>query len=80
MVNEVLPRENVIPRAYALARQILKSPPMTVKLFRPVLMQQVKRLMLDSVSHGLMAEGLAFAAEWPQSRIKEPVTPYDKKR
>jgi len=79
MVNEVLPREDVVPRAYALARQILKSPPMVVKLFRPILMQQVKRLMLDSVSHGLLGEGLAFAAEWPQNRIREPSTPYDKK-
>jgi hypothetical protein len=51
---------------------------MTVRLFRPVLLQQVKRLMLDSVSHGLLAEGLAWAAHWPQSQIKVPSTPYDK--
>jgi enoyl-CoA hydratase/carnithine racemase len=77
MINEVLPREDVLPRAYTLARKILTAPPQTVKLFRPVLMQQVKRLMLDSVSHGLLGEGLAFAAHWPQNRIREPGTPYD---
>jgi enoyl-CoA hydratase/carnithine racemase len=77
MVNEVLPREQVLPRAYELARQILKSPPMTVRLFRPTVLQQVKRLMLDSVSHGLLGEGLAFAAHWPQNPINVPKTPYD---
>lgn len=78
MINEILPREDVLPRAYELARQILKAPPMTVRLFRPILMQQVKRLMLDSVSHGLLGEGLAWAAHWPQNEIRVPKTPYDK--
>jgi enoyl-CoA hydratase/carnithine racemase len=77
LFNEVLPREDVLPRAYDLARLILKSPPMTVRLFRPVLMQQVKRQMLESVTHGLLAEGLAWAAHWPQNPIKVPSTPYD---
>jgi enoyl-CoA hydratase/carnithine racemase len=77
LVNEVLPREEVVPRAYELARQILKSPPMVVRLFRPTLLQQVKRQMLDSVSHGLMMEGMAWSAHWPQNRINVPSTPYD---
>jgi enoyl-CoA hydratase/carnithine racemase len=77
LVNEVLPREDVVPRAYELARQILKSPPMVVRLFRPTLLQQVKRQMLDSVSHGLMMEGMAWSAHWPQNQIRVPSTPYD---
>ena len=77
LVNEVLPREQVLPRAYELARQILQSPPMTVRLFRPTLLQQVKRLMLDSVSHGLMMEGMAWGSHWPQNQINVPSTPYD---
>ena len=57
--------------------KILKSPPMTVRLFRPTLLQQVKRLMLDSVSHGLMMEGMAWGSHWPQNQINVPSTPYD---
>ena len=72
LVNEVLPRDQVLPRAYELARHILEHKPMVVKLFRPTLLQQVKRLMLDSVSHGLMIEGLAYAAESPDKDIKVP--------
>lgn len=72
LVNEVLPQDQLLPRAYELARHILEHKPMVVKLFRPTLLQQVKRLMLDSVSHGLMMEGLAFAAEPPSKDIKVP--------
>lgn len=72
LVNEVLPRDQLLPRAYELARHILEHKPMVVKLFRPTLLQQVKRLMLDSVSHGLMIEGLAYAAESPDKDIRVP--------
>jgi hypothetical protein len=78
MINEILPRERLIERAYELARVVLQSTPTVVKLFRPILMQQIKRLMLDSVSHGLLGEGLAFAAQRPQHSIRIPKTPYDK--
>jgi enoyl-CoA hydratase/carnithine racemase len=72
LFNEVLPQDQVLDRAYELARYILTHKPMVVKLFRPTLLQQVKRLMLDSVSHGLMMEGLAYAAESPDADIKVP--------
>jgi enoyl-CoA hydratase/carnithine racemase len=72
LFNEVLPKEDVLPRAYELARHILTKKPMVVRLFRPTLLQQVKKLMLENVSHGLMIEGLAYAAESPDSDIKVP--------
>ena len=72
LVNEVLPQDQVLPRAYELARYILTHKPMVVRLFRPTLLQQVKRLFLDSVSHGLMIEGMAYAAESPDADIKVP--------
>ncbi len=77
LVNEVLPQDQVVERAYELARQILKAKPMTVRLFRPTLLQQVKRMMLDSVSHGLMLEGMAAVASWPDGDIKVPRVPSD---
>ena len=79
MINEILPHGTLVDRAYELARIILKSPGPVVKLFRPILMQQIKRLMLDSVSHGLLGEALAFAAERPSRPITIPTTPYDAK-
>jgi hypothetical protein len=45
---------------------------MVTRLFRPTVLQQVKRLMLDSVSHGLMMEGMAYAAASPEGDIKVP--------
>lgn len=78
LVNEILPHGKLVERAYVLAHKILKSPAPVVKLFRPIVMQQVKRLMLDSVSHGLLGEALAFAAERPTNKITIPTTPYDK--
>ena len=33
--------------------------------------------MLDSVSHGLMMEGMAWGSHWPQKQINVPSTPYD---
>ncbi len=72
LINEILPQDQVLPRAYELARYILTHKPMVVRLFRPTLLQQVKRLMLDSVSHGLMMEGMAYAAHSPEGDIKVP--------
>ena len=72
LINEILPQADVLPRAYELARFILTHKPMVVRLFRPTLLQQVKRLMLDSVSHGLMMEGMAYAAHSPEGDIKVP--------
>jgi enoyl-CoA hydratase/carnithine racemase len=75
LVNEVLPAADVLPRAYELARKILEAPPMTVRLFRPTLLQHVKRLMLDNVSHGLMMEAMAAVVEFPQRPMPEVKVP-----
>jgi enoyl-CoA hydratase/carnithine racemase len=72
LVNEVLPQERVLERAYELARHVLRAKPMVVRLFRPTLLQQVKRQFLDNVSHGLMLEGMAAVANYPDADIKVP--------
>jgi len=72
LVNEVLPQDQVLDRAYELARVVLRASPMVTRLFRPTVLQQVKRLMLDSVSHGLMMEGMAYAAHGLHGDIKIP--------
>lgn len=77
MVNEVLPRDQLIDRAYVLARKILQSPAPVVRLFRPIVLQQVKKAMQEFVPHGLYGEALAFAAERPSRAITVPTTPFD---
>jgi enoyl-CoA hydratase/carnithine racemase len=75
LFNEVLPAGQLLPRAYELARKILEAPPMTVRLFRPIMMQQVKRMFLNDVSHGILAEAMAAVAYFPQEPMPEVKTP-----
>ena len=61
IVNEVLPRDALLARANALARQLAALPPATSRFSRIALMQPFKRALLDGLSHGLALEGLALA-------------------
>lgn len=67
LIGEVLPKGEVLGRARELAAEIMQAPEGVVRLFRPTVMQHVKRLMLDGLSHGLMIEGMAVIDHWPSA-------------
>ncbi|MFN8627685.1 MAG: enoyl-CoA hydratase/isomerase family protein [Candidatus Binatia bacterium] len=59
VVNEVLAPEQLLPRAYALARQLVALPPLTRRYTRVALTQRMKRLLDEALGYGLALEGLA---------------------
>ena len=61
LVNEVLPKREVLPRAWALAEELAQRPPLTLRYTRVVLTLHIKRLLQDMLGYGLALEGLGVA-------------------
>jgi enoyl-CoA hydratase/carnithine racemase len=60
LVNEVLPQDQVLPRAWELAREMAKKPKSLLRATRIVLTEKLKRETQDMMSFGLHAELLAL--------------------
>lgn len=58
VVNEVLPPEQVLPRAKELAATIAAKPPLARRYARVVLTRELKRLMHEQLALGLTHEAL----------------------
>jgi enoyl-CoA hydratase/carnithine racemase len=62
LVNEVLPRDQVLSRAWDLARMIMRQPELNRRYTRILLTEQLRRQMNDLLPYGLALEGLAITA------------------
>lgn len=65
VVSEVMPAGDLLPRAWHLAEQLLKQPPLTLRYARLVLTQRLKQLMLEQLGYGLALQGLGANDYWP---------------
>ena len=63
LVAEVLPRQELLPRAWALAEQMIQQPPLVLRYSRVLLTQHIKRQMLELLGYGLALEGLGSAQD-----------------
>ena len=61
LVNEVVTRAELMPRAWALARQLKRQKPMVLRHTRVLNTHELRRKMLDMVGYGLALEGLDIA-------------------
>jgi len=64
LVAEVMPREELLPRAWAVAGQLLETPPLTLRLTRSVFTSQIKQALGPNLEYGIAAEGLAASKYW----------------
>jgi enoyl-CoA hydratase/carnithine racemase len=68
LVSEVLPRADLLNRAWALARQLKLRPALRRRYARVLLTQDLKRRMIDLLGYGLALEGLV-STQSPAQKI-----------
>jgi len=59
LVNEVLPKNALLPRAWELARKLLDQPELNRRYARILLTEHLRRQINDLLPYGLALEGLA---------------------
>ena len=73
LVSEVLPTERLLPRAWELAEQVAKQPPLTRRYTRAMFTQHLKGLMHDNLGYGLALEGMGAVDEETDTNPEWPV-------
>jgi enoyl-CoA hydratase/carnithine racemase len=58
VVNEVLPFDKLLERAWELARQLAEQPTLNLRYTRVALTQRLKRLVSEGIGYGLALEGI----------------------
>lgn len=60
LVNEVMPREKLMERAWEHAEKLVKYPPLHLRYTRVILTEYLKRQMQELLGYGLSLEGMAL--------------------
>ena len=60
LVSEVLPQDQVLPRAWALAEELTKRPTLLLRYTRLMFTEHLRKRMQDLLGYGLAMEGLAL--------------------
>ncbi|HVW46653.1 MAG TPA: enoyl-CoA hydratase/isomerase family protein [Solirubrobacterales bacterium] len=63
VVSEVLPREQLLPRAREIAADLLEQNPLALRYAKLLLMEPVRRRAREELGHGLALEGLGVIDE-----------------
>lgn len=66
LVNEVMPRADLLPRARELAAKLLEAPQLTRRLTRRAFGAVIKEQLNTALPYGAALEGLAAANYWPR--------------
>jgi enoyl-CoA hydratase/carnithine racemase len=69
LVSEIVASEQLMDRANEIARKIVMMNPLAVRQFRPMVMQHVKRAVLDDLTMGMMAEGYCILRKLPGQNL-----------
>jgi|SRR5690625_2010626 len=59
LINEILPKETLMSRAWELARDIAEKPDLTIRYTKEMITFELNRRIRDELSRGLALEGLA---------------------
>jgi enoyl-CoA hydratase/carnithine racemase len=59
LVSEVLPRDEVLPRAWELARRLVAQSPLVTRYTRVAFTQTIRQLLVANQGYGIMLEGMA---------------------
>src|ERR1700738_2984339 len=60
-VNEIVPADQLLPRAREIAESLARLPPLTTSYTRIVLTQKLRRIIDEGVGYGLALEGISAA-------------------
>jgi len=60
-INEIVPADQLLPRAHEIAESLSALPPLTAKYTRIALTQKLRRLVDEGVGYGLALEGISAA-------------------
>ncbi len=72
-VNEVLPKDRVVERAWEIAREIVKRPPMATRYTRRLFTRDFKRELLNELDVGIWTELFAQRQYYPMGGGMSPL-------